>query len=395
MQGSPTGPYHWNLIQDELLNLPRPGHVFLQAYADDTLVIACGAKPEVACERAQIMLKSLEQAAYKYSLTFNASKTQTIMLGRGAELETRPTILFNDHPLTYSNTIKYLGIMIDRHLYFYDHITYITNKARQAIFGFTRISGNNFGPPQRTLRLYWNAAIEPAITYGSAIWHQQATKEKNIFKLRQIQRYANIAITRAYRTISHEAVQVLAGTMPLIHRIQQLAAHYFLTRPPDLHLFIQKPLLLNHPLTDDFKQEIRTILIANWQHTWNESTKGRHTFKYFPSISDRLEYMHLPFNHDTTQFFSGHGDFKTYLHRFNLTADSSCFNCNVAESVDHIVNSCPLYIIPRTELYTSLLPDDPPDDLLTLYTTAFKELFTYLGKIMTIRKNHHLERRRT
>ncbi|UYV69881.1 hypothetical protein LAZ67_7001080 [Cordylochernes scorpioides] len=44
-QGSVIGPFLWNIVFDELLTLDYRNNVFLQAYADDLVVVVSGCRP--------------------------------------------------------------------------------------------------------------------------------------------------------------------------------------------------------------------------------------------------------------------------------------------------------------------------------------------------------------
>jgi hypothetical protein len=57
-------------------------------------------------------------------------------------------------------------------------------------------------------------AILPAITYASEVWSITISKRAKC-ELQQIQRSFLIFITKAYRTVSHEALPEIAGMMPL------------------------------------------------------------------------------------------------------------------------------------------------------------------------------------
>ena len=56
--------------------------------------------------------------------------------------------------------------------------------------------------------------ILPAITYASEAWSISMSKRAKS-KLQQIQRSFLIFITKAYKTVSHEALSAIAGIMPI------------------------------------------------------------------------------------------------------------------------------------------------------------------------------------
>ncbi|GFX79713.1 uncharacterized protein TNCV_2746321 [Trichonephila clavipes] len=86
---------------------------------------------------------------------------------------------------------------------------------------------------------------------------------------------------------------------------------------------------------------------------WNQenliSNKGSITKKFFPTINKRLSCHHFYTNYKLTQFLTGHGNFKSYLNKFNLTPSSFC-DCNIGgeENVEHVILLCSkVYLTPR------------------------------------------------
>lgn len=72
------------------------------------------------------------------------------------------------------------------------------------------------------------------MTYASSVFGHRATLVKPRERLQHAQRSALVAITRAYRTTSREALCVLAGVLPLDYLVWERAAMYWLRRfePP-------------------------------------------------------------------------------------------------------------------------------------------------------------------
>ncbi|GBM92599.1 hypothetical protein AVEN_106219-1 [Araneus ventricosus] len=68
------------------------------------------------------------------------------------------------------------------------------------------------------------------------------------------------------------------------------------------------------------KSSLTKSMLNAWQKLWTEGDTGRSTFNIIPTVS-----LH-PSNwtRDDTIFFTGHGPFQFYLHRFNLSPTSFC-----------------------------------------------------------------------
>jgi len=77
-----------------------------------------------------------------------------------------------------------------------------------------RCSKATWGLSYANLVTIYKHAILPAITYAAEAWHSSTTKRaKN--KLQQIQRSFLGFLTKAYRSVSMEALSTIAGIMPI------------------------------------------------------------------------------------------------------------------------------------------------------------------------------------
>ncbi len=86
------------------------------------------------------------------------------------------------------------------------------------------------------------------------------------------------------------------------------------------------------------KRILREYYISRWNIEYQETEQGMTTKKFFPSVHEFLKFEHeIRVNFITTQFFTGHGKFNQYLHRFKLAAEQSC-PCNRGiQTIDHLL----------------------------------------------------------
>jgi len=80
------------------------------------------------------------------------------------------------------------------------------------------------------LRIIYNGAICPILSYGAPVWIECLKKKHNATKLKRVQRLINIKIGRAYCTTSHEAVSVLTGMTPILNELESQAKIYYNTQ---------------------------------------------------------------------------------------------------------------------------------------------------------------------
>ena len=88
------------------------------------------------------------------------------------------------------------------------------------------------------------------------------------------------------------------------------------------------------------KVEERRTFMRKWQSLWESSLKGRWTFHLIPGVTLWMKNNEL--NYYVTQFLTGHGCFRNYLHRFGHDT-SPIFPNYVDEDAEHILTCCPRF----------------------------------------------------
>jgi len=66
--------------------------------------------------------------------------------------------------------------------------------------------------------------------YGAFVWIKSMYKENNKARLLSAQRIINIKMAKAYRNVSHEALCVVTGMIPIDIKIEEAARLYHLTK---------------------------------------------------------------------------------------------------------------------------------------------------------------------
>jgi hypothetical protein len=95
--------------------------------------------------------------------------------------------------------------------------------------------------------------------------------------------------------------------------------------------------------------ELKEQCLKQWQNEWQRTTKGATTKSFFPIIVDRLKLRINPTS-NITAIATGHGNIKTYLHKYKILENPKC-SCNKGEQmVDHIIYSCNLQEQERDKL---------------------------------------------
>lgn len=90
-----------------------------------------------------------------------------------------------------------------------------------------------------------------------------------------------------------------------------------------------------------------------WQSRYDNVDKGEWTKFMLPSVRLRCS-LPLVLDHYTTQFLTGHGDFRAKLHKFNLSEDPICACDRKPETVKHMLIYCPRTRTARLNLIKTL-----------------------------------------
>jgi len=85
--------------------------------------------------------------------------------------------------------------------------------------------------------------------------------------------------------------------------------------------------------------ELTEMSIQTWQRQWDQTTKGAITKEYFPVVNERLK-MNIKYTPDLTNIITGHGNIRSYFHRFKLTNSPTCACGNSEQTIDHILYNC-------------------------------------------------------
>jgi len=113
-----------------------------------------------------------------------------------------------------SSKMRHLGVMLDCKLDWYPHTQHLENKLLHIRNSLVHCSKATWGTSFHNLMTSYKCAILQAITYASEAWSISIPKRAKS-KLQQIQRSFLIFTTKAYKTVSHEALSAIAGIMPI------------------------------------------------------------------------------------------------------------------------------------------------------------------------------------
>jgi hypothetical protein len=100
--------------------------------------------------------------------------------------------------------------------------------------------------------------------------------------------------------------------------------------------------------------ELGGISVEKWQTEWDKTTKGEITREYFPVVTGRLK-MKINITPKFTTMVTGHGNVRSYLHRFKVIETPICPCGTTYQIIDHLLFECELLNKERDNLISTVL----------------------------------------
>jgi hypothetical protein len=195
-----------------------------------------------------------------------------LLLKAKLDAERPPIIKVNGKSIRRKHIIKYLGVHFESSFRITKHVEETTNKARNLLSSLARVAKAKWGLGQTSMRTLYKGLFEPVITYAAAGWSDLLNKSTKS-KLIRRQRMALLQVTKAYRTTSAKALEIIAGVLPIDLLIEVRA-----------RLYKKKKNLSEESSVETIIPEAAQA----WQAHWHATPKRRTTYEYSKNPKDRL-----------------------------------------------------------------------------------------------------------
>ena len=143
----------------------------LHLYADDTTMLTCSPTMDQLMTTTNQALTTIVDWFLKNKLIVNLKKTECMTVMTKAKerftSENNSTLSIDGNQIKQVLHHKLLGLVIDSHLTWNDHVDYIVSKAASRLFLLKKIK------PLLSLKerkLFYSSMIMPVLEYGSVIW---------------------------------------------------------------------------------------------------------------------------------------------------------------------------------------------------------------------------------
>ena len=185
---------------------------YLQAFADDLVILAEGNDTDIIWQRTQHTIKTIEKWCESKGLNISALKTKTILFTWNKKWSLRP-IVVGGETIIPTDSVKFLGVTLDNKLNFNKHIDKITNKAITTLMQCKRAVGSTWGLTPKSCKWIFETVIRPALSYAIVIWVRALNTKKNMKKLERVQALALKIMTGAMPSTPYYALNYLTNTI--------------------------------------------------------------------------------------------------------------------------------------------------------------------------------------
>ncbi|TKA72913.1 hypothetical protein B0A49_08441 [Cryomyces minteri] len=201
-QGSPLSPILYILYNADLVKRPIDSNGGALGFVDDFTAWVTGPSTGPNTRKIQdTILPVVERWAEGSGVTFEVDKTAFIHFTRnpGKEDSSAESIAFRGQSVSAGPSIKLLGVVLDKQLDMKLHMA----------------------------RLYI-ATVTPIMDYAASIWYAPGRRGlgRHIKILAKVQRLGAQAITRAFRTVAHQILEVEANLYPTEFRLRTKSARH-------------------------------------------------------------------------------------------------------------------------------------------------------------------------
>ena len=223
-QGGVLSPLLWSLVIDSLIRIIESQGIYMQAYADDGVVLVQGPCLMTLSALAQRALTMVHTWCEERGLAINPQKSELLVFTRRRSLKGLRIPSIGGIPVMVKEEVKYLGVILDRQLRWQKHVEDRIGKAKIALWQCNRVVGRTWGFTPKATRWVYEAVIRPMIVYAAAVWWPRVGVGQVKKKLDSIQRGACLAITGAMRTTPTAAMETILNLRPLDQWIKTEAA---------------------------------------------------------------------------------------------------------------------------------------------------------------------------
>lgn len=155
-------------------------------YADDTSIVVTDPEPASLNAKVNCVLREFDQWCSRNNLILNRDKTTTVMFSYGHPSVFPYKITLGDTEFPFGPSTVFLGLRLDCHLRFTDHIDSVCSKVNKAFYAMSSL--RKCLEPSALLSVYYALVYSVMsfniIHWGQAVeWHRVFVCQKRVLRL--------------------------------------------------------------------------------------------------------------------------------------------------------------------------------------------------------------------
>lgn len=176
-QGSILGPFLYLISTSDL---PTTERTTIATFADDTAILSANEDPSCASQHLQEHLNKIEDWSHRWRVTVNETKSKHITFS--LRKENCPKVKLNNTELHEADTIKYLGLHLDRRLTWKTHIKTKRKEAQLKVLKLSWLINRQSKLSLHNKIQIYKTIIKPTWTYGIELWGSSSKSNLEILK---------------------------------------------------------------------------------------------------------------------------------------------------------------------------------------------------------------------
>ena len=212
-------------------------------------------------------ISNIEEWTSSVGYKLSIEKTKAIIFYRDKRWIRNQNInlFIKNSPITFFESVKFLGLHFDQHLNWKVHIKQVKSKALKALNILKKLAHSTWGADRETMLRLYKATVLPILEYGSQIY--SSASESVLRTLDPVHHLGLRLATGAFRSSPTSSIIADSGDLPLHYRfkITTMSRALKLKEGPSpvRKLFLQRDMFLNSKISPPFPVRAKRLLENN------------------------------------------------------------------------------------------------------------------------------------